>query len=296
MLIYFIKKGLPWDYTYKTKLTSFKLFELIYLKETSCFGKLFDGLSSEFKEFIKYAQNLKFEEDPNYSYLRSILNTIILNNKFIKDIYIFSCINNADLYSSKTYNRKKKGLHRRMIESFDKKRNNDEKNKDISLFNITNYSNEANSLLNFESKNFYYENSNTFNSFLYKLRTLSTSKEEKNIPKNENSKIKIIFSNNLIYKNIQKIFRSNTNTLNNCSINIIEINKSKIKPNSVLKDKMSLFNKQKSKKILKNYLANSYSTNSTSNNIISVRIHRPQNKLAVPINLLYNKKSRIIIK
>ena len=29
MLIYFIKKGLPWDYTYKTKLTSSKLFELI---------------------------------------------------------------------------------------------------------------------------------------------------------------------------------------------------------------------------------------------------------------------------
>jgi len=290
MLIYFIKKGLPWDYTYKTKITSSKLFELIYLKETNCFGNLLDGLPSEFKEFIKYAQNLKFEEDPNYSYLRSILNTIILNNKFIKGIYNFSYINNADLYSSKSHNRKKTSLHRRMIESLEKKRNNSEKNKDISLFNAINNSNEANSLLNFESKNFYYQNSNTFNSSLYKLRTLNTSKEEKNIPKKENSKIKIIFPNHLKYKNIQKNLRSNTNTLNNCSINTKEINKSKIKPNSVLKDKISLINKQKSKIILKNYWANSYSINSTSNNIISVKTHRPQNKLAVPINLLYNKK------
>jgi len=153
MVIYFIKKGLSWDYTYITKITSSKFYELIYLKETSCFGKLFDGLPSEFKEFIKYAQNLKFEEDPNYSHLRSILNKIILNNKFIKGIYIFSCINNADLYSSNTYNRKKKGLHQRMIESFDKKRNNDEKNKDISLFSAINNSNETNSLLNSLSRN-----------------------------------------------------------------------------------------------------------------------------------------------
>ena len=290
MLIYLIKKGLPWDYTYKTKITSSKLFELIYLKETNCFGNLFDGLPSEFNEFIKYSQNLKFEEDPNYSYLRSILSTIILNNIFIKGIYNFSYINNADLYSSKSHSRKKTSLHRRMIESLERKRNNSEKNKDISLFNAINNSNEANSLLNFESKNFYYQNSNTFNSSLYKFRTLNTSKEEKNIAKKENSKIKIIFPNHLKYKNIQKNLRSNTNTLNNCSINTTEINKSKIKPNSVLKDKISLINKQKSKIILKNYWANSYSINSTSNNIISVRTHRPQKKLAVPINLLYNKK------
>jgi len=281
MLIYLIKKGLPWDYTYKTKITSSKLFELIYLKETNCFGNLFDDLPSEFNEFIKYSQNLKFEEDPNYSYLRSILNTIILNNKFIKGLYNFNCIKNVDLYSSKTYDRKKKGLHRRMFESLEKKRNNDETNKDTSLFNTINNSNEANSLLNFESKNFYNENSNTFNSSLYKFRTLNTSKEEKNI---------LIFPNQLKYKNIQKNLRSNTNILNNCSINTTEINKNKIKPNSVLKDKISLIDKQKSKKILKNYLANNYTINSSSNNIISVRTHCPQNKLAAPINLLYNKK------
>jgi len=121
MLIYFIKKGLPWDYTYKTKITSSKLFELTYLKETNAFGNLFNDLPSEFNEFFKYATNLKFEEDPNYSYIRSILKKIIVNNNFIKGIYNFNCINNTSLYSSKSFDRKKLSLHQRVIQSLEKK-------------------------------------------------------------------------------------------------------------------------------------------------------------------------------
>jgi hypothetical protein len=94
MLIYLIKKELPWDYIYKeNKLTTSKYIKLVNLKDTNAYGTLFNGLPSEFKEFIEYAKNLKFDQDPDYYYLCSILNKIIVNNNFSYEKYHFSWIN-----------------------------------------------------------------------------------------------------------------------------------------------------------------------------------------------------------
>ena len=141
MLIYFIKKGLPWDYTYKAKITASKLFELTYLKDTNACGNLFNGLPSEFKEFIKYAKTLKFEEEPNYSYLRSILNKIIINNEFRNERHHFSWINNSKFLSPNTDVQRKSNLRQRLVESLEKKRNNDVKNRSNPLLNTFNKSN-----------------------------------------------------------------------------------------------------------------------------------------------------------
>jgi len=279
MLIYFIKKGLPWDYTYKTKITSSKLFELTYLKETNAFGKLFNGLPSEFNEFIKYATNLKFEEEPNYSYLRGILKKIIVNNNFIKGRYNFNCINNISFYSPKSFDRKNSSLHQRMIQSLEEKSYKEVKSanqfdlKTINKINQNKYSLYTFNSNNSESKNknyFHFQNSNYFDSSLYK--TLNNSKEEEKISKNDNYKTKKIFSKAQRYNyNVQKCPKTNINTLNNCSLNIKENNKNKIMQDSLLIKKISLINKQKRKRILQNSLSNSNSKNSKSNNPISFR-------------------------
>ena len=80
MLIYLYKRELPWVNSFKD-INNKQYLELMLIKETNGFGKLFQGIPKEFEEFIKYSRNLKFEQDPDYSYLRSLLNKIILNKE-----------------------------------------------------------------------------------------------------------------------------------------------------------------------------------------------------------------------
>jgi len=308
MLIYFIKKGLPWDYTYKTKINSSKLFELIYLKETNAFGKLFNGLQSEFNEFIKYATNLKFEEDPNYSYLRGILKKIINNNNFIKGRYNFNCINNTSFYSPKSFDRKKSSLHQRVIHSLEEKRYKQSKSENQSNLKAINKLSQINYSLctfnsnNSESKNknyFHFQNSNYFDSSLYNYGALNNSKKEEKISKNDNYKTKKIFSKTQRYKYIiQKCPKTNINTLNNFSFIIKENNNNKIMQDSLLRKKISLINKQKRNRMLVNSLSISNSQHSNSNNPISFRNLIPKKNLASPINLPNNniRNNNIIMK
>ena len=79
MLIYFLKKELPWQNTINI-FNSENYCELVNLKETDGYGELFKNIPEEFKEFIKYSKKLIFEENPNYSYLHSLFNKILLKN------------------------------------------------------------------------------------------------------------------------------------------------------------------------------------------------------------------------
>ena len=286
MLIYFIKKELPWDYTYKAKITSSKLFELTYLKETNACGNLFNGLPFEFKEFIKYAKNLKFDEEPNYSYLRNILNKIILNNnKFINEIYHFSLIKNIESSAKANYKRKS-SLHKRIIQSLELKRNKEVEYKGIIPLHSTSKSNQLYSELDIfrntktESQNINLLLSNKLyklDSSLHNLRNLNTkfktinynSKGEKIILKNENNENKELISKMKLSKdNLQKNYRPNINTLNNNNyyyINTKEINKNKIMSNSLLKESISIINKQKIGRIPHNNFTYTHLGNSTSN-------------------------------
>jgi serine/threonine protein kinase len=76
MLIYLFKRDLPWESSFKN-LDQSKYFELIYLKETDGRNELFKNIPKEFIEYIKYTRKLKFEENPNYSYLRSLFNNCL---------------------------------------------------------------------------------------------------------------------------------------------------------------------------------------------------------------------------
>ena len=91
VLIYFLKGNLPWQGLKIEKGED--RFHKIYIKkkeinsEILCFG-----LPNEIKIFIDYTRNLKFEENPNYSFLKGLFVSILEKEKCCFD-FCFDWIN-----------------------------------------------------------------------------------------------------------------------------------------------------------------------------------------------------------
>ena len=68
------------------------LNEVLKMKSTISLSELCKGLPEEFFEFIKYSRELKFEEEPDYKYLRGLF-TLYLSKNFEKMEYLFFWIN-----------------------------------------------------------------------------------------------------------------------------------------------------------------------------------------------------------
>ena len=148
MLIYLLKRKLPWESSFKD-LDKSKYFELIYLKETDGCNELFKNIPKEFTEYIKYTRSLKFEENPDYSYLRSLFNKIL----FVLDLDYkklnFSWVNSIDkklLGNPRNNSSKKTTPQRRILKNIESKKNlNKNKNQQtLSYNNIKN--NEFNNI------------------------------------------------------------------------------------------------------------------------------------------------------
>ena len=286
MLIYLIKKGLPWDYIYKgNNLTNSKYIELVFLKDTNAYGKLFNGLPSEFKEFIQYAENLKFDQDPNYSYLRSILNKIIVINNFSYERYHFSWINfikkDENLSVSKKHYNRKRSLHKRLLQSLEKNKNNSILNERKILLNKINISSQPDTTLkSFKTLNLVESNLSNINNAIGEEKILKTKIFEYN---------KIFPKSNLLYNKEQYYNPINKKFFE--SINIKEINQQKINPNSLLKETFSNINtKRNEMRINNDNFTNSYSKNSISNSKVSVKSYFPKNNAIISRNNLDNKK------
>ena len=124
VLIFLAKKNLPWKYEGRC-FDNGKYIELIKNKRTNGNGSLFYDIPDELKEYIKYTINLKFEQEPDYEYLKSLLGKVLLrNNLDIKKIY-FSWINpkNKKLIGSPSdKNNKKSDFRRRLLKNIFEKR------------------------------------------------------------------------------------------------------------------------------------------------------------------------------
>lgn len=71
MLIYFLKGSLPWQGLKKKKGEN--LLNLIGdVKMCTSLDALCKNIPDCFKEYLSYCQNLKFDEEPNYKYLRKL--------------------------------------------------------------------------------------------------------------------------------------------------------------------------------------------------------------------------------
>ena len=59
------------------------------------------GLPKEVLEYMKYAKNLKFEQEPNYKYLKNLFQIILSKNKINLDNYILSWCRNDNNHTLK---------------------------------------------------------------------------------------------------------------------------------------------------------------------------------------------------
>ena len=96
ILIFFGKKGLlPWR---GLKIDNiFQRIKKIYsIKKSIDISSLCSGLPQEFYDYIKYVKSLKFEEDPDYNYLRGLFLNIMNKMNYINDLE-FTWLNKNEL-------------------------------------------------------------------------------------------------------------------------------------------------------------------------------------------------------
>ena len=121
VLMYFLRGNLPWQglKLYKGDDRYKKIYEV--KKDTSA-EELCLGYPKQFCEYIKYTRNLSFEQEPNYNYLRKLINNVMdkyeYNNDFLYDWGL---------------NKIKGKLEKKIINDNDNNFNNNKKNDNYSL-------------------------------------------------------------------------------------------------------------------------------------------------------------------
>ena len=92
MLIYLMKGNLPWQ---KIKVDNKKesYLKVAQIKKYYTPEKLCRDLPKEMAEYMRYVKNLKFEEEPNYAYLRNLFVRMMEKQGFEEGTYFFSWVN-----------------------------------------------------------------------------------------------------------------------------------------------------------------------------------------------------------
>ena len=275
MLIFLYKRSLPWESDFK-KLTKSKYFELLYFKYKDGCGQLFKNIPPEIADFVKYSKNLKFEQDPDYSYLRSLLNNIIIQKHLDYRKLTFSWIDSKDknlLGIPRSSSSKRSSPHYRILKNIKEERSKRVKLDTLSLPNIRNNSNE----LSNSTKN----NSNIYSNF-------NCHKIFNNIS-SEN-----LMSNNISLNNIKLISQKENELKKNVSERKIKQKSLGIKKiiyknrniiNSIISNENSIINDKKSND---NY-------NSQINEIYNINSEEKKNKTKL-INTHYRKINPMIYK
>lgn len=125
MLVYFLRGELPWQ-GMKAKTMKEKYEKIMEKKIASPIELLCKGFPDEYTSFINYTRELKFDDRPDYGYLRRLLKTISERDKIEFD-YVFDWI-----------------IKRKQIE--------EDENKEININNENNNKNENNNI-NYNSNN-----------------------------------------------------------------------------------------------------------------------------------------------
>ena len=227
MLIFLIKKKLPWDF-YSKIFDRVKYINALKIKETNDNGKLFSDLPMELTEYINYTRNLKFEECPNYSYLRSLFKKIITKNNMDYKRLTFSWIyfdNRILLGIPINPSLRKNKSHMRIMDGFEEK-NKSRLQSEESEHNIRKKNNSSNKSIynnlysinhisyNFISESLSAKKTNDKNNNRCNLITNKYWSDNNTINKDENHnniKMKYLRTNNNNNKNIIKKLNNNNN-------------------------------------------------------------------------------------
>ena len=223
MIIFFMKKRLPWQ---GIKGKSYKecYHKLYLMKKYMKIEDLCRRLPNEIIEYMNYAKSLKFEQEPDYKYLKNLFKIILKKNNVRFDKYIYSwCrndnLNKKDLITNKINNNKlerksspQNRLYKKIQESIENK------NKSIPNSNLKQIE------INDKSKN------NTLNSYENSMK----NKNEINSETSNTMKV-------MINKNINSI---NSGLIESNGIGLPRINSDK----NIYNGKMFSFRGNNSKK------------------------------------------------
>ena len=92
MLIYFMKGRLPWQ-SVKVDNKKESYLRVSQMKKSILPEELCENLPGEFTDYMKYVKNLKFEENPNYGYLRNLFVQLMKKQGFEEGTCFFSWVN-----------------------------------------------------------------------------------------------------------------------------------------------------------------------------------------------------------
>ena len=86
VLIYLCLGKLPWQGKISNSKED-KYYKILEIKKSITPSELCESLPPQFEEYIKYVRNLKYEEDPDYTYLKNLFLKILKHNNWEFDYY-----------------------------------------------------------------------------------------------------------------------------------------------------------------------------------------------------------------
>ena len=197
LIIYLAKNSLPWIYLEKLKSEKRILNkEILKLKSSNGFIEWCKGLPKEFIDYIQYTRNLKFEQEPNYKYLKNLfISVLLINNDKIDYLFFWiphkknnkkECTPEKIINKSIKKNNSQKRLYKQIKNSLDKARSQ-EQNITLKYLQET----RAKNNINFNSINekmsiinntFINKKLNVYKDFIIsRYNTSFNNKEKKNI-------------------------------------------------------------------------------------------------------------------
>ena len=139
MLIFFMKKKLPWQ---GIKGTSYKecYHKLYSMKRDMKLEDLCRGLPSEIIDYMNYAKSMRFEEEPDYKYLKNLFKIILAKKQVLFDKYLFSWIRNESItdirkMNSNTKKERKSSPQNKLYKQIQEKIEIENNNKSIPIIN-----------------------------------------------------------------------------------------------------------------------------------------------------------------
>ena len=204
MLIYLYESKLPWE-----KIEAINKLEIVekifYIKKQISMNTLCKNLPKEMTEFMVYIKSLKFNEKPNYNYLKNLLEIMLKKINNVNDLK-FSWIkedSNRRISPIKNMKKRKSSPYIRILNDLNKYKSERNVNKKINLLNNLNIFSEQK-----EKKNLSNNASKTINICINNNNNfIEKNGAEKNIIIREGTSqnINLKEKNNCEYKNFDKV-------------------------------------------------------------------------------------------
>ena len=162
MLIYLFSGKLPWKgVNIKDQQRKKKYLDMLLLKKYSPIEKICEDMPEAFMDYYGYCKNLKFEQDPDYEYLRNCFRKMLNDNFDINDFKFSYLFNKNYLNKLKEFN-KKINLGNILIHINKKKGKNKSPNPRNSIYNKIKFSLQKSEDERYKnsvgaSENFYHE-------------------------------------------------------------------------------------------------------------------------------------------